>query len=106
MFQEEGYVFQVGFYAGTTNDKNEILYHQQHHDMRYKQAYLAYKLHFIWPFIDFLASYFNLILNLVVVAFAFYKQISIFYGFCLLFLVLQSLMLASQNNAYRHKMRK
>ena len=72
--------------------------------MKYKQAYLSYKLRCVWPVLDFLANYFNMILNTTIIAFALYSQISIFYGLCLLFLAIQSLMLASQNNRYRKKM--
>ena len=56
--------------------------------MKYKQAYLAYKLYFIWPVLDFLANYFNLILNSTIIAFALYSQISLFYGICFLFLAI------------------
>ena len=104
--EEEGYIFQVGFYAGTTNDILEIQYHKQNHEMKYKLSYLAYKLAFIWGFLDFIASYFNLMLNLAVVAFAIYTQVSLFYGVCLLFFAIQSLLLSSNSNTYRRKMRK
>ena len=74
--------------------------------MKYKQSYLAYKLRFCWPFIDILASYFNLVLNVAVIAFALYHQISVFYCVCLFFMVLQSLTLSQHNRAYRAKKRK
>ena len=40
--------------------------------MKYKLSYLAYKLSFLWGLLDFIASYYNLVLNLSVVAFAIY----------------------------------
>lgn len=56
--------------------------------MKYKQSYLAYKMHFIWPLLDFLARYYNLVLNIAVIAFAIYSQISTFFLVCLLIFVL------------------
>jgi len=74
--------------------------------MKYKQSYLAYKLTLLWPILDFLASYFNLVLNISVIAFAIYTQVSIFFGVALLFFAIQSLLLSSSNTDYRRKMRK
>ena len=92
---EEPFIFQFGLHTYHTSDKREIKYLRHHHEMKYKQSYLAYKMRFCWPFIDILAAYFNLVLNIAVIAFAIYHQISVFYCVCLLFLVLQSLMLSS-----------
>ena len=100
------YIYQIGFNTYSTNDEQEIMYHRKAHEMKYKMSYLAYKLKFIWPVVDFLASYFYLILNITVIAFALYSQISVFYGVCLLFLVIQSLMLSQNSQTYRRKMRR
>ena len=86
--EDLGYYFQVGLHTYYTTDKKEIMYHKQGHEMKYKQSYLAYKMRIIWPLVDFLARYYNLMLNIAVIAFAIYSQISTFFLVCLFFFVL------------------
>ena len=65
-----GYMFSLGFKAGITYNKEEIQYHQMYMGIKYKQSFLAYKLMYFWPVIDFLANYFYLILNLTIFIYA------------------------------------
>ena len=73
-------------------ERLEELYHTQNLDMKYKVSYTIYKLKPIWPFLNFLATYFYLILTSIILVFALYYQLAIVWGIYLIIYMVQSLL--------------
>lgn len=65
-------VYNYGKLSGTATQSIEVLHHMQVMTMRYKLAYLTYKMKKAWPVLDTIAAYFYLALYVTILAFAIY----------------------------------
>ena len=74
--------------------------------MKYKVSYTIYKLKPIWPFLNFLARYFHLILTTVILVFALYYQLALIWGVLLLIYMVQSLITSRKYFNHRTAERK
>ncbi len=70
-------------------------------DMRYKFSYLVFKIKLIWPVLDYMASYFHLLLSTVVLCYALYNSIALVWGILLIILMIQSISTSNVHYKYR-----
>ena len=70
-------------------------------DMRYKLSYLVFKIKLIWPVLDYVASYFHLLLSTVVLCYALYNSIALVWGILLIIFMIQSISTSNVHYKYR-----